>query len=143
MNISLEDLLSEWEKDAVIDDLALDDDAKNAAKKHAKYLGYLSHYKLKLKHHLNQREVLKKDLWLYYCGKMTKEQMDRLGWDYDPFKGMKVGLKSDQNRFIDSDKNMIEMESKIEYVKTILDTLEENHECTSVETFAYQEHPRL
>jgi hypothetical protein len=125
MKITLDDLLREWEKDSEIDDIALDDETKKCAKLHSKYLSYLSHYKLKLKHLYNQKEILKRNLWLYYAGKMTQQEMDDLGWEYDPFKGMKIGLKSDQTRFIDSDHRYLELESKIEYNKTVLDTLEE------------------
>jgi hypothetical protein len=125
MNIDLNELLDEWAKDSVLDDLALDNESVRTAKLHAKYLSYLSHYKLKLKHLYNKKEVLRKNLWLYYGGKMTKEQMDHFEWPYDPFDGMKVPLKSDLNRFIDADENYLAIESKIEYAKTVLDTLEE------------------
>ena len=125
MKLDLNTLLNEWEKDSHIDELALDEETRKGAKLHAKYLRYLSEYKLKLKHQDNKRDVLKKNLWLYYSGKMTKPQMDHLKWPYDPYEGGTKPMKSDMGRYMDADDNYIELMSKIEYTKTMLDALEE------------------
>ena len=75
--INLEEVLEMWKKDSVIDDMNLDDASKNAAKLHAKYLEFVSVTKLMLKKRRAERETLKKDKWLWYMGKMPKEDMDK------------------------------------------------------------------
>ena len=120
--MDLESLLKLWETDSKIDDVNLDDTSINSAKLHSKYLELYSHSKLRLKKKELELAVLNKDLWLYYNGKMTKEEMDELSWNYDPFNGMAKPLKGDMNKFYDADPNKIEMEMRVEYLKAYCDT---------------------
>lgn len=120
--MDLESLLKMWETDSKIDDVNLDDTSINSAKLHSKYLELYSHAKLRLKKKELELAVLNKDLWLYYNGKMTKEEMDALSWNYDPFNGMAKPLKGDMNKFYDADPNKVEMEMRVEYLKTYCDT---------------------
>ena len=55
---------------------------------------------------------------------MSKEEIDEKGWDYDPFKGLKV-MKTDMNYYYDSDIDIQKSEEKIAYHKTIVETLQE------------------
>jgi hypothetical protein len=68
---------------------------------------------------------LKKDKWLYFTGKMTKQQMDERGWAYDPFNGSTKPLKSELEFYYDSDKDITTIKQKIEYQKAISNVLEE------------------
>ena len=120
--MDIEELLKLWETDSKIDDVNLDDASIDSAKLHSKYLELYSHSKLRLKKKELELAVLKKDLWLYYNGKMTKEEMDVRGWAYDPFDGLAKPLKGDMDKFYQSDKNSIELEMSIEYLKTYCDT---------------------
>jgi hypothetical protein len=56
---------------------------------------------------------------------MTKEEMDKRGWVYDPFQGMSRPLKSDMALFLKTDDEMMEGASVIDYQKTIVETLDE------------------
>ena len=72
---------------------------------------------------MNQK-ILLKDKWLYYNGKMSQEEIESRGWDYDPFEGLKV-MKGDMDYYYDSDKDIQKSEEKITYYKTLVETLQE------------------
>jgi len=55
---------------------------------------------------------------------MSKEEIDEQGWDYDPFNGLKV-LKGEMDYYYDSDPEIQKSEEKIQYWKTVIDTLSE------------------
>lgn len=122
--LNLEDILKMWAKDSEIDDIRLDEASKNTAKLHAKYLEMLSVTKLQLKRKDMEFKVLLKNKWLWYNGKMSKDQMDQLGWDYDALNGLKV-LKGEMDYYYDSDPHIQEAQAKIDYLKTLIETLEE------------------
>jgi hypothetical protein len=120
--INLEEVLEMWKKDSVIDDMNLDDASKNAAKLHAKYLEFVSVTKLMLKKRCAEQETLKKDKWLWYMGKMPKEDMDKRGWPYDPFNGLKI-MKSDIDYYEKADPELQKIDATVLYLKTTLEAL--------------------
>lgn len=120
----LEKILEMWKKDSEIDDIRLDESSKNTAKLHAKYLEILTINKLRLKKKDLEFKVLLKNKWLWYNGKMSKHQMDELGWDYDALNGLKV-LKGEMDYYYDSDPHIQEMQAQLDYMKTVVETLEE------------------
>ena len=113
-----------WEKDCVIDDMRLDESSRQAPILHAKYLQLLSTVKLQLKRAEFSQKTLLKKKWLWYNGKMDPIAMSELGWDPDPFDGLKV-LKGDMDYYYDADPEIQKSEEKIQYLKTIIDTLED------------------
>jgi hypothetical protein len=121
----LDDIMEMWKKDSQIDDLALDDETKKTSKLHAKYLELVNITRLQLAKLDSDLDTLKKDKWLYYTGKMTKQDMDDRGWAYDPFAGGTKPLKSELEYYYESDADMIKIKQKIEYQKSIANTLEE------------------
>jgi hypothetical protein len=121
----LEDIHTMWAKDAVIDEMNLDTASMDTAKLHAKYLELLSNTKLQLRRLDNEFKILLKDKWLYYEGKLTKEEMDARKWDYDPFKGMSKPLKTNMDYYYDADEHIQLLQSKIEYHKATKEVLEE------------------
>lgn len=123
--MTLDELFEMWQKDSVIDANRLDDTTIRTASMHAKYLELFCKQKLILKRKNHALESLKKDKWLWLSGKMTKEEIDERGWAYDPFKGAAKPLKSDLDRFIDTDTDIMKLESIVEYEKTMLSALEE------------------
>jgi hypothetical protein len=122
--LNLEDVLKMWADDSVIDDIRLDEASKDTAKLHAKYLEMLSVTKLQLKRRDMEFKVLLKNKWLWYNGKMSKDQIDQLGWEYDALNGLKV-LKGEMDYYYDSDPHIQESQAKIDYLKTLIETLEE------------------
>jgi len=122
--IDLKSIHEMWAKDSVIDPVKLDESSRMAPMLHAKYLELLSTYKLQLKRSEFEQKKLLKLKWEYYNGKMDQEQLVDLGWDPDPFNGLKV-MKGDMDYYYDADPEIQESELKIQYYKNIIDTLTE------------------
>lgn len=120
----LEKILDEWKTDSRIDPLNVDESSRLTPELHAKYLSMLSQTKLKLK----QAEFKQKDLmkwkWLWYNGKLSQEEVEELGWDPDPFNGLKI-LKGEMEHYVETDPELVASEAKIELLKTTIDTLKE------------------
>ena len=121
---TLEQILEMWKKDCQIDELQLDQSARASAKLHSKYLELYSINKLKLKKLDNDFKVLLKNKWLHYNGKLSKEEIDELGWDYDPLSGLTI-LKGDMDKFYDADPLIQEHQARMQYTQELIDTLKE------------------
>ena len=122
--MTLEQVLEEWATDSQLPRNNLDEASRQTPTLHAKYLTILSHTKLKLrKAEMDQKSLLKQK-WLWYNGKMSEEEVKELGWDYDPLNGLKV-IKGEMDYYYDSDKEIQQSELKIQYLKTLIDTLNE------------------
>jgi hypothetical protein len=122
MALRLDDILEMWKKDSVIDENNLDATSIDSAKLHSKYLELLSITKLQCKRKEMEFKILLKDKWLWYNGKMTKEEQDERGWGYDPLNGLKI-LKGEMEHFYNSDTHIQAVQGQIEYLKTLIDTL--------------------
>lgn len=121
---NLENIIEMWKKDAVIDEMNLGEASRESAKLHSKYLELYSVNKLKLKKQQLDFKVLLRDKWSHYNGKLSKEEIDEKGWDYDPMNGLTV-LKSDMDKWYDADPLIQEAQLKIEYTKEMVDSLKE------------------
>ena len=55
---------------------------------------------------------------------MSQDEIVELGWDPDPFNGLKI-LKGEMEHYIEADPELVTSEAKIEYLKTLIDTLRE------------------
>ena len=120
--IDLKSIHEMWAKDCIIDSNELDKSSREQPLLHAKYLELLSTYKLQLKRAEFQQKTLLKQKWLYYNGKMDHETLQELGWEVDPFNGLKI-LKGELDYYYDSDPEIQKSEEKIQYYKTVIDTL--------------------
>ena len=121
---NLQEILEMWKKDSVIDDMNLDEASRDSAKLHGKYLELLSVNRMKLKKAELEFKVLLKDKWLHYNGKLSKEEMDSKGWDYNPLGGLTV-LKGDMDYYYNSDPIIQEHQAKIQYLEEVCATLKE------------------
>jgi hypothetical protein len=122
--MKLEDIHSMWKKDCEIKKTNLDEESRLTPNLHAKYLELYSIEKTRLVMlEMKQKKLLKKK-WLYYNGKMDKDQIDAEGWEYDPFEGLKV-LKGEMNYYYDADTDIQNSEMKILYQKEVINTLKE------------------
>ena len=122
--MDLKMILDMWSSDCVIGQSSLDESSRQTPLLHAKYLELLSTAKLRLKKAEQDQKVLLKDKWLYYNGKMDQSEIEEKGWKPDPFDGLKI-LKGEMDYYYDSDPEIQHSVEKIEYIKTVIDTLNE------------------
>jgi hypothetical protein len=120
--IDLKDILEMWQEDCVIPRNSLDETSRQTPSLHAKYLKMLSEAKLQMKRAERQQKILLKEKWLYYNGKMDQDQLEEKGWNPDPFDGLKV-LKGEMDYYYNSDPEIQLSEEKIQYWKTVIETL--------------------
>jgi hypothetical protein len=121
--MDLNGILAQWAKDCEIGH-NFDEASRDTPKLHAKYLGYYTNAKLMLKREESRQQLLLKNKFLWYNGKMSQEEITELGWEPDPFDGLKI-MKGDLSYYYDSDPEIQASEQKIVYYKTLVDTLRE------------------
>ena len=112
-----------WKEDCVIGS-KLDEASQQTPMLHAKYLRLLSEAKSKHKHLELDQKTLLKEKWLYYNGKMTREEIESRGWALDPFDGLRV-MKGEMDHYYDSDPEIQKSVEEIAYWKIVIDTLSE------------------
>ena len=122
--MTLEEVLNQWTIDSLIEKTDLDEVSRKTPALHAKYLSLLVNAKLKMKKQEMDQKTLLKEKWLWYNGKMTEEKIKELGWNPDPLDGLKI-MKGDMDHYYDSDPEIQASELKIQYLKTMIDTLNE------------------
>jgi len=120
--IDLKSIHEMWKEDCVINEMKLDESSRQVPILHAKYLELLSTVKLQLKRAEFSQKTLLKQKWLYYNGKMDQDEIAEMGWDPDPFNGLKI-LKGEMDYYYDSDPEIQKSEEKIQYYKTVIETL--------------------
>jgi len=123
--INIEEVLKMWKTDAQIDEMSLDEESRNSAVLHGKYLEMITVSKLQLRRREQEFKVLLKNKWLYYNGKLSQQQIDEFGWEYDPFNGLAKPLKGDMDYYYDSDQDIQAMQAKIHYLEELVATLKE------------------
>jgi hypothetical protein len=107
---SIEDLIKFWEKDSQIDITEPGREILQIPKLHSKYVKFLTLHNLAAKRCAIEFNKLKKLKWLYYNGKMSKEELEKLNWE--PFR---FTLKSDLAVYIESDQELNKISSKKSY----------------------------
>lgn len=122
--MNLEQLHAEWKSDSQIEFNKLDVSSVETPKLHAKYLELLSTYKLKLKDAEFKQKELMKNKWLWYNGKLDQSEIEKLGWDPDPFDGLRI-LKGEMQHYVEADPELVASEAKMAYLNTIIETLKE------------------
>ena len=122
--IDLKEVLAEWAKDNQIHETHLDESSRKTPILHSKYLEKLANAKLLLRKAEFSQKTLLKEKWLYYNGKMDKEQIEDLGWDPDPFDGLKI-LKGEMDYYYDADPEIQKSEDRIALAKVVLEHLKE------------------
>jgi hypothetical protein len=107
MNIN--DIRQQVSQDLVMDETSLDIESMKTPQIHNKYLIIFTDEKLILGKLKSDFNVLRKNKWLYYTGKLSREELDDFGWDtFD----LNI-LKSDIDKFIDADEEIITLANRI------------------------------
>lgn len=107
-------------KDLKIDETALDRESANTPQLHNKYLTMFMDEKLRLKKLKIEQAALRRNKWLYYTGRMSKEELQQFGWE--PFE-LNV-LKTEADILIESDTDWLKLEERIGFQTEKVDYLE-------------------
>jgi len=121
---NIEKILEEWKNEAEIDQLKLDESSRNTAKLHAKYLEMVTKSRLEKRYFESQLEMLQSKKYRYYMGRMSVDEINRLGWNVDPTDGVKI-LKGEVDHYFKEDKDLHELSAKIDLIEEIITTLSE------------------
>jgi len=115
--MDLEQLQELVDKDLKINDTELDLEALKTPQLHNKYMKYLTKFKLMLSRAETEYNTLKKDKWEYYTGKSPAEV-----YALKPFD-LKI-LKTDIDKYLDSDEDLQRQKQKVDYLQTTVDFLD-------------------
>jgi len=120
--MKLTELQEEWVKDSSIDKTNLGRESIRVPTLHAKYLTYLSKVKLQLRKAESDYYNTRRLKYRYYRGEMSREELATLEWEQ--FQGNKP-LKNEMDEFLQCDSDLIELQDKVEYFKTVIYTVEQ------------------
>jgi len=120
--MKLTELQDEWERDAPIDITNLGKEASRVPILHSKYVTLLSRSKLQLRKAESDYLNTRRKKYKYYRGEMTREELEHEGWTQ--FQGNKP-LKNEMDEFLACDEDLIYLQDKVEYFKTVQFTLEQ------------------
>ena len=115
--MDLEQLQELVDKDLTINDTELDLEALKTPQLHNKYMKYLTKFKLMLSRAETEYNTLKRDKWEYYTGKSPAEV-----YALKPFD-LKI-LKTDIDKYLDSDEDLQRQKQKVDYLQTTVDFLD-------------------
>jgi len=115
--MDLEQLQELVDKDLKINDTELDLEALKTPQLHNKYMKYLTKFKLMLSRADTEYNSLKKEKWEYYTGKAPAEV-----YALKPFD-LKI-LKTDIDKYLDSDVELQRQKQKVDYLQTTVDFLD-------------------
>jgi hypothetical protein len=126
--MDLEKLQEMADKDLVINDTELDLESLKTPQLHNKYMKHYTKFKLMLTKADTDLAMLKRDKWEYYTGKA-----DASVYAQKPFD-LKI-LRTDIDKYIDSDEELIKAKQKVEYLNAVVDYLDKTIRQISNRTF--------
>ena len=115
--MDLETLQEQVDKDLKINDTELDLESLKTPQLHNKYMKHYTKFKLMLTKAETDYSILKRQKWEYYTGKA-----DASVYAEKPFD-LKV-LRTDVDKYIESDEELIKSKQKKEYLTTVVDYLD-------------------
>ena len=115
--MTLEELQIQADKDLKINDTELDLESLKTPQLHNQYLKHLTKYKLMLSRSETEYNILKREKWEYYTGKAPAEV-----YALKPFD-LKI-LKTDIDKYLDSDVELQRQKQKVDYLQTTVDFLD-------------------
>lgn len=119
--MKLDEILTEWETDNTIDENKLDHASIDTSKLHAKYLKLLIDAKLRKTKLIADHNILRKIKFRYYRGELSRDELKELGWDQWQYS---KPLKTEMEEFLKGDEDIIKIQSRIEYIDTVIFALE-------------------
>ncbi len=115
--MDLEKLQEQADKDLKLNDTELDLESLKTPQLHNKYMKHLTTFKLMLSKAESELHTIKREKWEYYTGKA-----DASVYAEKPFD-LKV-LRTDVDKYIESDEELIKLKQKKEYLTTVVDYLD-------------------
>tara|TARA_A200000113_G_C8797609_1_gene333010 strand:+ start:252 stop:680 length:429 start_codon:yes stop_codon:yes gene_type:complete len=115
--MTLEELQELVDKDLKINESELDLESLKTPQLHNKYLKHYNNFKLLMTRAESDYKILKRVKWEYYTGKASPEV-----YKQKPFN-LKI-MKSDLDKYLDSDEDLIKSKQKIEYLETVVNYLD-------------------
>ena len=120
--MKIEDIISMWQEDVKIDETELSRESLNIPLLHGKYLKHFSDERLKLRALKMKHKQLSTRLADYYRGDLNNpEDLAELGREPYQFKR----LKQEVSHYVDSDLEMVQLNTKVVYQQELVDILEE------------------
>lgn len=120
--MKLTEIQQSWEQDSRIDETNLGREATRTPTLHSKYITVMSKTRLQLRKAESDYWNCRRLKYKYYRGELTREELEEAGWSQ--FQGNKP-LKNEMDEFLQCDRDLIELQDKIEYYKTVVYTLEQ------------------
>ena len=106
-----DDINTMWSKDCKIDQANLTSEAKRIPELHSKYYNLFFKEALRVKKLKSDLKELERAKIEYYNGSMCEEELKERGWKPNPLKI----LRNDLDRYIQSDKDVINLSLKIAF----------------------------
>ena len=120
--MKIDDIIDMWQSDVKIDETELSRESLNIPLLHGKYLKYFSQERLKLRAQKMKQKQLQQRLMDYYRGDLNNpEDLAELGREPYEFKR----LKQEVSHYVESDSEMVQLNTKIAYQQELVDILEE------------------
>jgi len=119
--MKLSDLQEMWAEDCKIDEANLGRESARTPLLHAKYINYLSSTRLNLRKAESDYLNCRRKKYRYYRGEMSKSELEEEGWNQ--WQGTKP-LKNEIDEFLQGDADLLSLQDKVEYFKTVLYQLE-------------------
>lgn len=119
--MTLEELNEMWAVDAKMNEMDLGNEALKIPKLHNKYYTAFVKEMLRVKKFKADLKELEMAKYEYYTGTMAEEDLKARGWRPNPLKIMKTEV----SRYIDADKDVINLSLKIDYTMQVASYLED------------------
>lgn len=119
--MKLADIQEMWVNDSRIDETNLGSESAKIPKLHAKYLNLLVNAKLNVRRAESDYLRLRRNKYRYYRGELTQIELQDLNWEQ--WQGVKP-IKNEMDEFLATDSDLINLQDKLEYHKTVLSLLE-------------------
>jgi hypothetical protein len=111
-----------WADDCKINETNLGHESARTPLLHSKYLNFLSSTRLNLRKAESEYLNCRRLKYRYYRGELTQDELIEEGWSQ--WQGNKP-LKNEMDEFLQVDSDLIVLEDKVEYFKTVMYQLEQ------------------
>ena len=120
--MKLSELQESWSEDCKINEMDLGKESARTPNLHAKYLNYLTSTRINLRKAESDYFNIRRLRYRYYRGELTQQELEDNGWVQ--YQGNKP-LKNEMDEFLECDHDLLKLQDKIEYFKTVLFQLEQ------------------